>query len=291
MNKNNKFVSSNLVESLLPPILFRFFKSSSLYPKVVRIATGYSGSRTAQIVPIAAGTLTGYKLKLDPTGPWQHEMISGEYDQELFEHIAKLSLTDKVIYDIGAHIGYHSLGFAKMAGPNGHVYAFEPNPANAQRAEEIAALNPELDENITILNLALSNEAGSTNFLSTDDIEGGTSTGGFIDDASTLWERDRYIDKVGFKLSTVTLETIDHLIATKQIQPPDLMKVDVEGAEQLVLGGAQQTLREHKPTIIIEFHSIYSAFACMNILQEYSYQYTLLKQEPDGRVMILAKQS
>lgn len=278
-----------LAENITPPIIFRAFKKSSLYTWLVRNAGHYTSARTPQEVTITGGDLAGYKLKLDPTGVWQHEMISGEYDHELFEFLKSLSLEHKVIYDIGAHICYHSLAFATHVGDTGHVYAFEPNPANITRANEIITLNPTLSPRITAFNIALSNKPGSTLFLSTDDVEGGTSTGGFIDDASTLWERERYVDKVGFKTTTVALETIDGMIAAGRMKAPHILKVDVEGAEQLVLEGAAATLATHHPTIVIEFHSIYSAYSCMALLQKYAYQTEILKREPDGRVMIVAK--
>lgn len=278
-----------LVENITPPFIFRLFKKSRIYTWLVRNAGHYTSARTPTEVIITGGDLEGYKLKLDPTGVWQHEMISGEYDHELFSYLKKLSLADTVVYDIGAHIFYHSLAFATYVGEKGHVYGVEPNPANLTRGNEIIALNPTLASRITSFNIALSNKPGSTQFLSTDDVEGGTSTGGFIDDASTLWERDRYVDKVGFKTTTVALETIDGMIANGRMKPPHLLKVDVEGAEQLVLEGAEKTLASHHPIIIIEFHSIFSAYSCMQILQKYAYQTELLKREPDGRIMIIAK--
>ncbi|MBY0309597.1 FkbM family methyltransferase [Patescibacteria group bacterium] len=277
-----------IIENITPPVVFRLLKASSLLPTLVRITSRLSGLNRSQVVTVTGGDLQGYALKLNPTGPWQHEMISGMYDKELFELIKQYSLSGTVVYDIGAHIGYHTLLFATLVGKQGHVYAFEPNPANAKRAQEIAELNTELHSTISIHNLALSDTRGSTEFLSTDDIEGGSSTGGFINDASTLWERNRYVNKIGFTKSTVTIETIDHLIAQKIIQPPHLMKIDVEGAEQLVLGGALDTLRTYRPTIIVEFHSIFSTFACLDLLQTLAYKHTILKKEPDGRVMIVS---
>ena len=46
--------------------------------------------------------------------------------------------------------------------------------------------------------------------------------------------------------------SIDDLIAQKQIQPPNFVKVDVEGAELDVLKGMTETIKTYKPTIIYE---------------------------------------
>jgi FkbM family methyltransferase len=286
MNRSKLFDTAS---NLLPPFIFNGIVRSGFLQRTITKTRRLAAQYTPAVVTITGGDLAGYKLKLDPKGVWQHEMISGIYDHELFAYIKKLELSGKVVYDIGAHICYHSLAFATYVGDTGHVYAFEPNPANIARGNEIIALNPTLAQRITTFNAALSNESGSTTFLSTDDIEGGSSTGGFIDDAATLWERSRYVQKVGFTKTTVALETIDALVANSRMTPPHLMKIDVEGAEQLVLAGADATLRTYHPTIIIEFHSIYSAYQCMSLLQKYSYTTELLKREPDGRVMIIAK--
>ena len=50
----------------------------------------------------------------------------------------------------------------------------------------------------------------------------------------------------------MTPTTIDQL--THEFQPPTLIKIDVEGLELEVLRGAQATLREHRPTLVIEAH-------------------------------------
>ena len=135
----------------------------------------------------------------------------------------------------------------------------------------------------------MSDKSGVTKFLSTNDIENGTSTGGFIDDASTIWPKEVFIEKTGFKVSEVSIETIDDLVKNKKILPPDLLKIDVEGAEQLVLVGAKQTITAHHPIIIVEFHSTYSAYACMEILNNFRYKTRILKKETDGRVMVVAE--
>jgi FkbM family methyltransferase len=275
-------------ESITPPFIFRPFKKSRLFAWLSRNAHSFTGTPPAKIVTITAGDLAGVTVKLNPDGHWQKEMIAGEYDHELFSRLKKFQLEGAVIYDIGAHVGYHSLAFATYVGEQGHVFSFEPNSANQTRAREMIALNPSLQTRITLLGVALSDHTGSTEFLSTDDVEGGTSSGGFIDDAATLYERDRYVAKAGFKTNTVALDTIDNLVATQKILPPNLLKVDVEGAEQLVLTGAQKTLATHRPNIIIEFHSIYSAYACMTILGDLHYAFELLKREVDGRIMIIA---
>ena len=57
--------------------------------------------------------------------------------------------------------------------------------------------------------------------------------------------------RIGFSI-TVDLVSIDDLIAQNKIEPPNLVKVDVEGAELDVLKGMSETIKTYKPTIIYE---------------------------------------
>lgn len=281
----NRLKIYRFVENVTPPFLFRLLKNSILhdvYKKIYRPVP-------AQTIEITEGILKGSKLKLNPKGDWQKMMIDGTYDHELFTFInEKYKIEGKTVYDIGAHIGYHSLVFGKLVGKTGHVYAFEPNPANAARAEEIFSLNPDLEDRIKLFNAALSNETGTTTFLSTDNIEGGTSSGGFIESATPIWEKTSYTKKIGFKLSEVPLETIDSMITSEKIKAPDLMKIDVEGAEHLVLEGAKELLQKYRPTILVELHSIYASYATTSVLLKFKYTTEIIHKEEDGRIMLLA---
>jgi len=277
------------IENITPPFVFKILKANFLYKYVKDFFTKFSKQRIPEIVTIQKGTLSGAKLFLCPEGNWQKEMMNDTYDSELFDYVQKKNWEGKVIYDIGAHIGYHSLKFSELVGASGSVYAFEPNKVNVERFEKILSINSPTFENVRIFDVALSDKEGTTDFFSTENIEGGTSTGGFVDEADTLWTRDTYINKTGFLSSKVEIKTLDKLIDSKEILKPDLLKIDVEGAEQLVLSGFLKHLPESQPIILIEFHSIYSAYSCMKILTKHNYKTTLLKKESDGRVMIVAE--
>lgn len=274
------------IEAILPPFVFKIVRHSALYSMTVGLLRRLSPQPAPEICSITSGTLSGFKLKLDPKGSWQQQMLSDTYDVEIFSYLKSLPLSGKVMYDIGAHICYHSLMFATFVGKTGQVVAFEPNPVNVARAKEILALNSEITDRIAVHNVALSNTSGNTEFLSSNDLEGGTSTGGFIDNASTLWARSDYIEKTGFTKSNVALETIDSLVDSGTIPPPDVLKIDVEGAEQLVIEGAHTTIKKYHPHIIVEFHSIFSTYASMELLTAHGYSSQLLKHEIDGRVLI-----
>jgi hypothetical protein len=69
----------------------------------------------------------------------------------------------------------------------------------------------------------------------------------------------------------------------------DILKIDVEGAESLVLEGGINTILRDEPIILIEIHTISNMFYFMDFINRINYTYNLLKKEPDGRHLILAK--
>ena len=226
-------------------------------------------------------------LYMYPKGDWQEKMLEESYDKELFDAIRKYNLEGKTIYDIGSHIGYHSIFFSKLVGSKGSVLAFEPNPFNAKRIQENIDKNQ--IANIKVYNLALSSENSETEFLFSDNIESGTSSGGFIEESDTLYEKTGYETDIGFQRMKVLTKKIDDLEEIRNGKKVDVMKIDVEGAESLVLDGAMDTIKSQKPVILIEIHSISNMYCFLDMLKKINYTYELLKREPDGRHLILAK--
>lgn len=64
--------------------------------------------------------------------------------------------------------------------------------------------------------------------------------------------------------------TLDHTAAETFV--PDVIKIDVEGAEDAVLRGAERIIRERKPHLIIEVHSVEKEKACLEILRTHGYE-------------------
>jgi hypothetical protein len=58
----------------------------------------------------------------------------------------------------------------------------------------------------------------------------------------------------------VELVAIDDLVAAGRVPPPDVVKIDVEGAELAVLAGMRETLARHRPAIICELHDTHAPF-------------------------------
>ena len=130
---------------------------------------------------------------------------------------------DDVCFDIGGNVGYFSLLMARLA-PKGFVHVFEPIPVNAALISASVELNK-------INNLRLSNAA-------VGDHEGNVRFSVSVDSAySSMSATGRFAEE---ELIKVPMVSLDKYLADSSLQRIDVMKVDVEGAEELVIKGGEK---------------------------------------------------
>lgn len=135
--------------------------------------------------------------------------------------------------DVGAHIGYYTILFAKCVGPTGQVISLEPFPANFALLQKNIELNDM--SQVRAFHEAVFSCAGELTISAPDDL---LNSG----DASV-------VHKHGTKQFRVPAVTLDSLCSR-----PDFLKVDVEGAEYDVLLGAKETIAKSRPKMLIELH-------------------------------------
>jgi FkbM family methyltransferase len=225
-------------------------------------------------------------LYLNPEAQaYQAAMLNGTFDDFLFSYVDRSNWTGKTIYDLGAHVGFHTLNFAERVGTNGHVYSFEPHPLHLERVRLHLDRSPDLAARTTVFPIAASDRAGTTQFRFADTIERGGSSASFIEGASTAFPRSHY---QSFQTMDVETARLDDLVAQARCAPPDLMKIDVEGAEGLLLTGAVDTLKKFRPRIVIEVHSIPNMLRVGELLVPLGYAFSILQDE-DRRCFIAAE--
>ena len=226
--------------------------------------------------------MNGVKIFFDPTGSWQRKMMNGAYDAFIFDTLKTMGPAGKIIFDIGAHIGFHSLYFAKLVGERGKVYSFEPNPANFERFNLILDKNKDLKERVKVFNVAVSDKTSTEKFMINMQVESGRSMGNFIENADTFSNRDVYTEKgfVESKIKTIPIDSFKEELGIED--SPDIIKIDVEGAEHLLLLGAKNTLLTKKPVLFIEIHSIINMFNVISLLYSLKYDLKILKKESTG---------
>lgn len=143
----------------------------------------------------------------------------------------------KAFYDVGANIGFFSLLAARAVGESGHVIAFEPVPENADSIRRNADLNA-LDT-IIVVDVAVSSGSGEAELVLAEHPGGATlKSAGMPPDAT--------------RTVTVKTATLDSLVRRKDFPPPDVVKIDVEGAEVAVLQGMRGVVEDHKPSVVCE---------------------------------------
>ena len=152
-----------------------------------------------------------------------------------------------VAFDIGANRGLHTMLLAQLAGPQGRVFAFEPNPELLPTLElTIKGLS-----NTTLFPNALSDSnTACTLFVPADDSMGSLADW-TSDEALAKYRKTLRLGKA--HTMVVQARGIDDLVASGTIQVPNFIKCDVEGAELMVFKGARKTLDQiSAPAILFE---------------------------------------
>lgn len=168
-------------------------------------------------------------------------LAGGNHETAEHRFLRSLDLRGKVVYEIGAFQGLLTLFFSNRAK---EVIAYEPNPPSYRRVLQNLRLNQR--ENVRVRNLAVGERAGTLTLLCDPLMPGGTSG-----DPAVAGQ----IQGTGAATSvTVPLVTIDEDIASNQLPPPDVVKIDIEGMELPALQGMTDTLRRYRPDLYMEMH-------------------------------------
>jgi FkbM family methyltransferase len=179
---------------------------------------------------------------------WPHSRIGwnlfcfGDYEPELRDLFRRYVPEGGVVVEVGANIGWHLLLFCKLAGSAGQVHAFEPNRSVYDEMCRNLALNHV--KNATTWNCALSSESGTAIFQGVAVNEHGAGNGHLVlaDSAQGAGPASHGQE--------VTVESLDGL--SLGLTRLDLMKIDVEGAENEVLTGALLTIERFLPVLVFE---------------------------------------
>ncbi|MBA7620167.1 hypothetical protein ES703_27511 [subsurface metagenome] len=198
-------------------------------------------------VPILQGKLRGKKWII---GSGVIEMALGSYEYEKRTLIERRVQNSSVFYDIGAHVGFYTLLASQLVGPDGKVIAFEPVCRNLNYLRRHLVINH--CANVVVIGAAVSDKNGIFPFS-----EGSNSSMGYLSDEGNL---------------TVNTVSIDELVMNGEIAAPDYMKIDVEGAELLVLKGAKATLSNCNVEMFLAIHNPKIHIDCRNFLTSLDYK-------------------
>jgi FkbM family methyltransferase len=173
------------------------------------------------------------------------EPLGAEWEAALYERFKETLRPGMTVLDVGASFGLFSIAAARVVGPAGRVFAFEPAAATAAALATHLHLNG-VAERVELVPAAVAEASGR----------------------ATFWERS-----TSFQASLVELaprldeHLLDHPIEERPVRTvalddfcrdrgvePEVVKIDVEGAEAGVLRGARGLLRRRAATIFLEVH-------------------------------------
>ena len=163
---------------------------------------------------------------------WQYQRFRWMHPEiRLFEDLVDELESGDVFYDVGAHLGWHSIVGASVH-DEVDVVAFEPHPITADRLRTVAEMT---GHDINIREVALHEESGTVEFTAEPSSAAHVSgvQGEILSD-------------------TITVETIDgdSLVVYGELAPPDVLKIDAEGVDAQVLRGLRETIEQNPPRVI-----------------------------------------
>lgn len=209
--------------------------------------------------------LNGTELVIPPTA-WQmsvfREHIFTEPELRWMQGVLEPGM---VVADVGAHLGSWAVAMAESVGPQGRVIAIEPASQNWNCLTRTISRNNL--RQIQPHRLVLSDHSGTIRLY----LHGDSSMNS--------------VGPVGDKFEELDTVTLDSLLGTQEMTRLDALKIDVEGAEELVLRGATSCLDRYRPIVIFETNPAASqriglhADGVWNLLLERGYKLYLLGED------------
>lgn len=182
--------------------------------------------------PVIARTRSGRRMYVDLRSSIGRGIFAtGEFDPLAIEPVLRALSPGCVFFDVGANIGYYSVLALDRVGPGGRVVCFEMNDRPLRALRKTIALNGVT--NIKIEVAAVTDRDGDVNFLPTAEDGHGKIN----------------LARQGTRIPAVSL---DSYVERHPVQRLDALKIDVEGAELLVLRGATRILATLRPVIAVE---------------------------------------
>ncbi len=250
----------------------RWTKSAGLHSSLKSVYWGldiprllYHISTQDSIVHEVNGTAVEFPLETY----WQYQRFRWMHPEiQMFEELTEELQPGDVFYDVGAHLGWHAVVAASILADI-EVVAFEPHP---EIASQLSTVLETTGHDATIEQVALYDSSGTVEFTATP--EAGAHVAGARGDHPG---------------ETISVEAVDgdSLVECEEIQPPDIVKVDAEGAEAEVLRGLERTIESELPRIIYcEIHE--DQRPVTQLLEKFGYEWSsfesarpLLKAVPE----------
>jgi FkbM family methyltransferase len=191
-----------------------------------------------------AGECGGVSVYVNRTEPEQLQAFTSALSQ------------GQTFLDIGANVGLYTMLASRLVGQTGKVIAVEPDVRNLCYLYQHVCLNK--SDNTTILPGACYDQCSLQTFYSgSNNATGHLSSDGESDNTTSM-------------LTPVLSVSIDEIVATLHVTP-NVIKIDVEGAEMEVLQGGRKILDQAHPIIFLSTHSVELRKNCLEYLRGIGY--------------------
>jgi FkbM family methyltransferase len=242
--------------------------SDRIYPNIehVRGTTRlHNLLKEISLKSILSDTGDGCRLDILKQEPVFQEKLDSKYvfmETDYLEHLLRATEEANVFCDVG---GYH--GFYSLVSNSEKSIVFEADPTNAERIRQNLELNP--DRDIELVEKAVWSSETTLQFEAE---ASGTS----------------HVSENGIEIESVTLDSF-----FENTEDPDVVKIDVEGAEGHVLEGAKQVMERSKPTIFLEIHLKgrtdsfgYSKKELYSVLDSFGYEFVFSENRGGEKLVI-----
>lgn len=171
---------------------------------------------------------------------------AGLYEPAYLRLLASFARPGTDVVDVGANVGAYTHALARVVGPAGHVFAFEPVPAVADVLERSCAAMP----HVSIYREALSDRSGGETDVVVPRLRGGVPEPALARVAGVQPASGRTFDRI-----RVPLRRLDDYL--DRFRDVSFIKADIEGHECAFLAGAVRTLEKFRPVVQLESHGLH----------------------------------
>ena len=213
------------------------------------------------------------ELLLDPRDKASRFVLFRAHERQEIEFLRRLLRPGDCAIDVGAHVGYLAAVIADCVGERGHVIAVEPHPDNFGR---LAAAASGAGSMFEALHAAVTDH----------ETEARGRTPLFLDSRNSMWSTTEPSLAAGESILVEAI-SLDTLVERYGLPEPALIKIDVEGAEDRVLAGYQESIaRGHRPVFLVEVksHEPQDRLAVRSLIPS---DYALYRLQNGGRLSLL----
>jgi FkbM family methyltransferase len=218
-----------------------------------------------------AGVAQGLRLSLSPR--FELDFWRGRYEVGIGERLHEVLGPGRVFYDVGAHIGFWSLVAARFVGSSGLVCAFEADAENAARLRTHVVANT-FSDRVLVVASAVWDRSGQVMFHA---------------DGAASSRRTGHVAAEPVQGATRAIPCVSLDDFARAHRAPDVIKIDVEGAEIEVLTGARGIISAAHPIVICEMHSEIAARWVRRFLEEHGYRLEWLTSQTAFPQLVMAR--